>query len=109
MIARFHLIANDPDPAESMLKRALSIPAQGPSELAEAWLLRGYGHDLRGAREDACEAYRQVLEVHDGEAEPIRAVNPLVLLSAHKQLGEPFREGEVGALTVSFGLLSGWE
>ena len=50
-----------------------------------------------------------MLEVHDGEAEPIRAVNPLVLLSAHKHLEEPFREGEVGALTVSFALLSGWE
>ncbi len=109
MIARFHLIANDPGPADAMLERALAVPAQGPSEVAEAWLLRGYGRDLRDARAEACEAYRQVLELHDGEAEPIRAVNPLVLLSAHKHLEEPFREGEVGALTVSFGLLSGWE
>jgi hypothetical protein len=50
-----------------------------------------------------------VLEIHDGETEPIRAVNPLVLLSAHKHLEEPFREGDVEALTVRFALLSGWE
>ena len=109
MIARLHLLANDPDPAEAMLRRALAIPAQGPSELAEAWLLLGYGCDLRKAREDARDAYRRVLELHDGEAEPIRAVNPLVLLSAHKHLEEPFHEGGGEALTVSFALLSGWE
>jgi isopenicillin-N N-acyltransferase-like protein len=109
MIARLHLLANDPDPAEAMLRRALSIPAQGPSELAEAWLLLGYGCDLKLAREDAQDAYRRVLELHDGEAEPIRAVNPLVLLSAHGHLEEPFRKGDVEALTVSFALLSGWE
>jgi isopenicillin-N N-acyltransferase-like protein len=110
MIARLHLLANHPDPAEAMLRRALSIPAQGPSELAEAWLLLGYGCDLRKAREDAQDAYRRVLELHDGAgAEPIRAVNPLVLLSAHRHLEEPFRKGDVEALTVSFALLSGWE
>lgn len=109
MIARLHLIANRPGPADAMLERALGIPAQGPSEIAEAWLLRGYGHDLRGARQEARDAYRRVLEVHEADAGPIRAVNPLVLLSAHQHLEEPFREGEVGALTVSFGLLSGWE
>lgn len=109
MIARLHLLASDPDSAEAMLRRALAIPAQGPSELAEAWLLLGYGCDLRKAREDAQDAYRRVLELHDGEAEPIRAVNPLVLLSAHRHLEEPFRKGDVEALTVSFALLSGWE
>ncbi len=109
MIARLQLLANQPEPAEAMLRRALSIPAQGPSELAEAWLLLGYGCDLREAREAARDAYRRVLELHDGEAEPIRAVNPLVLLSAHRHLEEPFREGDVEALTVSFALLSGWE
>jgi hypothetical protein len=109
MIARLHLLANRPDSAEPMLRRALSIPAQGPSELAEAWLLLGYGSDLREAREAAREAYRRVLEQHDGEADPIRAVNPLVLLSAHRHLEKPFRKGDVEALTVSFALLSGWE
>jgi isopenicillin-N N-acyltransferase-like protein len=109
MIARIQLLSNDPGPAEAMLQRAISISAQGPSELAEAWLLLGYRHDLAKAREAACEAYRGALEIHDGEAEPIRAVNPLVLLSAHKHLEEPFRPGDVGALTVSFSLLSGWE
>jgi Flp pilus assembly protein TadD len=109
MIARLSLLANRPDPAEAMLRRALSIPAQGPSELAEAWLMLGYGCDLRNAREAAQDAYRRVLQLHDGEAEPIRAVNPLVLLSAHKHLEEPFRKGDVEALTVSFALLSGWE
>jgi isopenicillin-N N-acyltransferase-like protein len=109
MIARLHLLANRPDPAEEMLQGALSISAQGPSELAEAWLLRGYGYDLREEREDAREAYRRALELHDDEAEPIRAVNTLVRLSAHRHLEEPFREGDVEALTVSFALLSGWE
>jgi hypothetical protein len=109
MIARLHLRANRPDPAEAMLRRALAIPAQGPSELAEAWLLLGYGYDLGSAREAALDAYRQVLQLQDGEAEPIRAVNPLVLLSAHRHLEEPFRKGDVEALTVSFALLSGWE
>jgi isopenicillin-N N-acyltransferase-like protein len=109
MIARLQLLANQPGPAEAMLRRALSVPAQGPSELAEAWLLLGYGHDLRNAREAACDAYRRVLEIQDGETETIRAVNPLVLLSAHKHLEEPFRKGGVGALIVSFALLSGWE
>ena len=108
-IGRLHLIANRPDPAEAMLRRALSVPDQGPSELAETWLLLGYGHDRKAEREAACEAYRRVLELHDGEAEPIRAVNPLVLLSAHRHLEEPFREGDVEALGVSFALLSGWE
>jgi isopenicillin-N N-acyltransferase-like protein len=109
MIARLQLLANDPGPAEAMLQRAISIPAQGPGELAEAWLLRGYGHDLADAREAARDAYRRVLEIHDAETEPIRAVNTLVLLSAHKHLKEPFRSGDVEALTVSFPLLSGWE
>jgi len=109
MIARLQLLANQPDPAQAMLQRALSIGAQGPSELAEAWLLRGYGFDLSKEREAAQDAYRRVIGLHDGEAEPIRAVNPLVLLSAHKHLQEPFREGEAEALTVSFALLSGWE
>jgi hypothetical protein len=109
MIARFQLLANDPGPAEAMLQRALSIPSQGPSELAEAWLLRGYGYDRSNAREAAREAYQRVLEIHDGETDPICAVNPLVLLSAHKHLEEPFGEGDVGALSVSFALLSGWE
>ena len=109
MIARLQLLANQPEPAEAMLRRALSIPAQGPSELAEAWLLLGYGCDLRNEREAAQDAYRRVLALHDGEAEPIRAVNPLVLLSAHMHLEEPFRKGDVEALNVSFALLSGWE
>jgi Flp pilus assembly protein TadD len=108
MIARLHLLASDPDSAEAMLRRALAIPAQGPSELAEAWLLLGYGCDLRKARENAQDAYRRVLGLHDGEAEPIRVVNPLVRLSAHRHLEEPFRKGDVEALTVSFALLSGW-
>lgn len=109
MIARLQLLANRPEPAEAMLRRALSIPTQGPAELAETWLLRGYGCDLRQAREDARDAYRRVLELNDGKAEPIRAVNPLVLLSAHRHLEEPFRHGDGEALTVSFALLSGWE
>ncbi len=109
MIARLQLLANDPGPAEAMLQRAISIPAQGPGELAEAWLLLGYRHDLAKAREAARNAYRQVLEIHDAEVEPIRAVNTLVLLSAHKHLKEPFLPGDVEALTVSFPLLSGWE
>ena len=80
-----------------------------PAEIAEAWLLLGYGWDLADAREAAQDAYRRVLELHDGEADPIRAVNPLVRLSAHKHLEEPFRNGDIEALTVSFALLSGWE
>lgn len=109
MIARFQLLANQPGPADAMLQRAISIPAQGSGELAEAWLLRGYGHDLADAREAACEAYRRVLEIHEAETEPIRAVNTLVLLSAHKHLNAPFRPDDGGALGVSFPLLSGWE
>jgi len=109
MIARLHLLANQPDLAEAMLRRALSIPAQGPSEIAEAWLLLGYGCDLREARDAARDAYQRVLDQHEREVDPIRAVNPLVLLSAHRHLEEPFREGDVEALTVSFALLSGWE
>ena len=100
---------NQPGAAEAMLQRTISISAQGPGELAEAWLLLGYRHDLANAREAARDAYRQVLEIHDAETEPIRAVNTLVLLSAHKHLEEPFRSGDVEALTVSFPLLSGWE
>jgi tetratricopeptide (TPR) repeat protein len=109
MIARLHLLAGDIDPAEAMLRRALEIPAQGPSELAEAWLLLGYARDLREAREEAKDAYRRVLESNEAGAEPIRAVNTLVLLSAHRHLQEPFRRGNVEALNVSFALLSGWE
>jgi hypothetical protein len=109
MIARFQLLAKDPAPAEEMLRRAIAIPAQGPGELAEAWVLRGYGHDLSGAREADLDAYRQALAIHEAETEPIRAVNPLVLLSAHRHIREPFRPGDVEALTVSFPLLSGWE
>jgi tetratricopeptide (TPR) repeat protein len=109
MIARLHLRGNRPEPAEAMLRRALSVPAQGPSEVAEAWLLLGYAHDLREEREAALEAYRRVLDTHDPNADPIRAVNPLVLGSARKHLESPFRHGDVEALTVSFGLLSGWE
>jgi isopenicillin-N N-acyltransferase-like protein len=109
MSARLHLLANAPGPAQAMLQRAISIPAQGPSELAEAWLLLGYACDLGEAREEARDAYRRVLELHDAEAGPTRVVNPLVLLSAHRRLEEPFREGDVEALTVSFALLSGWE
>ncbi len=109
MIARFLLLANDPGPAKEMLQGAIAIPEQGPGELAEAWVLLGYGHDLSGAREAALDAYRQALAIHEAEAEPIRAVNPLVLLSAHRHMTEPFRPGEVEALIVSFPLLSGWE
>jgi isopenicillin-N N-acyltransferase-like protein len=109
MIARFHLRGNRPEPAEAMLRRALSIPAQGPSEVAETWLLLGYAHDLRNDREAARDAYQRVVEAQDREAAPIRAINPLVLSSARKHLDDPFRRGDVEALTVSFGLLSGWE
>ena len=109
MIARFHLLAGDPDPAEAMLRRALAIPAQGPSEVAEAWLLLGYARDLRHAREEAKDAYRRALESNEAGAEPIRAVNTLVLLSAHRHLQEAFRPGDIEALNVSFALASGWE
>jgi isopenicillin-N N-acyltransferase-like protein len=109
MIARLHLLYNRPGPAEEMLQRALSISAQGPSEVAETWLLLGYARDLRNDREAARAAYRTVGEAHDGGAVPIRAINPLILHSAGKHLEEPFRSGDVEALTVSFGLQSGWE
>jgi len=109
MIARLQLLANQPAPAEEMLRRAIAIPAQGPGELAEAWVLLGYGHDLSGEREAALDAYRRALAIHEAETEPIRAVNPLVLLSAHRHMTEPFRPGDGEALTVSFPLLSGWE
>ena len=89
--------------------RYSSAGLSSPGELAEAWVLLGYGRDLSGAREAALDAYRQAIKIHEAEAEPIRAVNPLVLLSAHRHLKEPFRPGEVEALTVSFPLLSGWE
>lgn len=109
MLARFELRRSGFAAARQALERALAVEAQGPSERAEAHLLLGHAHDLEERREAAMEQYRAALALRDDQTSAILAVNPLVLHAAEKHLDRPFAPGDVGATTISFTLLSGWE
>jgi hypothetical protein len=109
MLARFELRRGAGDAAERALEQAASIPEQSRAEEAENALLRGYACDLQQKRPEAEAYYRQVLDLREEAADPLHAVNPLVLHSAEKRLSKPFQKGDVDAAVVSFSLQSGWE
>ena len=75
----------------------------------ETALLQGYVCDLQQRRPEAEQFYRRVLGLREEGAEPLYALNPLVLHSAENRLSIPFQKGDVDATTVSFSFQSGWE
>jgi hypothetical protein len=109
MLARFELRRGAPAAAEHALARAAEIEGQSRAEQAETALLRGYVCDLEQRRPEAEAFYRRVLDLREESAEPLFALNPLVLHSAEKRLSKPFERGDVDATAVSFSLQSGWE
>jgi hypothetical protein len=109
MLARFELRRGAGDAAKRALAQAASISGQSRAEEAENALLLGYAYDLQQRRREAEECYRQVLDLREEAADPLHALNPLVLHSAEKCLSEPFQKGDAGATAVSFSLQSGWE
>ncbi|MBW1686631.1 MAG: hypothetical protein JRS35_16390 [Deltaproteobacteria bacterium] len=109
MLARFELRRGAAAAAERALAQAAEISGQSRAEEAENALLQGYACDLQQRRPEAEECYRRVLGLREEGAEPLYALNPLVLHSAEKRLSTPFQKGDVDATTVSFSFQSGWE
>jgi hypothetical protein len=109
MLARFELRRGAAAAAERALAQVAQIAGQSRAEQAETSLLRGYVCDLQQLRPQAEQFYRRVLGLREEAADPLQAVNPLVLHSAEKRLAKPFQKGDVDAATVSFSFQSGWE
>jgi hypothetical protein len=73
-----------------------------PSERAQIHLLFGFCHDLEDQREQALEAYWQVLgmdEPSDGDI--LKSVSPVVLAEARKYKGIPFKIRDAARIEVS--------
>jgi len=109
MLARFELRLGAAAAAERALVQAAEISGQSRAEEAETALLQGYVCDLQQRRPEAEQFYRRVLGLREEGAEPLYALNPLVLHSAKNRLSIPFQKGDVDATTVSFSFQSGWE